>query len=277
MRAKTNTVDSQHAVIEYRDDEECFILQDLNSTHGTFINGCRVQNAAVRLAEQDVIRFGFNTTPFQFINQQQQPQQQQQQQQQQSQFMNMPPINNNGGKLTGLQRATNLQVINQTVPSRATHFAMYAQAQPPATTTSTLIWPNNPNAALITINNSTHSAPPPPPPTVHEFKPPAGLRARPASGVAGGGSCSGGGHFITTSMTATKPSNKWIVGSFNPAGSICSSHSNNNNNNNNNHNNINSNTNRYFPQPPMPIVDSETYRVVAPSYFVHSLYIFGVK
>ena len=37
------------------------MVQDLNSAHGTYVNDCRVQNAAsaVRLASGDVIRFGF--------------------------------------------------------------------------------------------------------------------------------------------------------------------------------------------------------------------------
>ena len=35
------------------------MVQDLNSAHGTYINDCRVLNAAVRLASGDVIRFGF--------------------------------------------------------------------------------------------------------------------------------------------------------------------------------------------------------------------------
>ena len=42
----------QHAVIAYNE-------ADLNSAHGTYVNDCRVQNAAVRLASGDVIRFGF--------------------------------------------------------------------------------------------------------------------------------------------------------------------------------------------------------------------------
>ena len=55
---QTSGVDYQHAVIEFSDQEECFVLQDLNTSQGTFVNECRVQNAAVRLAPGDVIRFG---------------------------------------------------------------------------------------------------------------------------------------------------------------------------------------------------------------------------
>ena len=35
------------------------MIQDLNSAHGTYVNACCVQNAAVRLSSGDVIRFGF--------------------------------------------------------------------------------------------------------------------------------------------------------------------------------------------------------------------------
>ena len=52
-------MEGQHAVIEYNEAEGCFVVQDLNSAHGTYVNDCHVQNAAVRLASGDVIRFGF--------------------------------------------------------------------------------------------------------------------------------------------------------------------------------------------------------------------------
>ena len=52
-------MERQHAVIEYSEAEGCFVVQDLNSAHGTYVNDCHVQNAAVRLASGDVIRFGF--------------------------------------------------------------------------------------------------------------------------------------------------------------------------------------------------------------------------
>ena len=54
----------QHAVIEYSDSEYCFVLQDLNTAHGTYVNDCRVQNAAVRLAPGDIIRFGYSGIPM---------------------------------------------------------------------------------------------------------------------------------------------------------------------------------------------------------------------
>ncbi|KAL9970156.1 hypothetical protein ACROYT_G022484 [Oculina patagonica] len=62
-----SNVERQHAVIEYNESEGCFVVQDLNSAHGTYVNECRVQNAAVRLASGDVIRFGYGNTGFEFL------------------------------------------------------------------------------------------------------------------------------------------------------------------------------------------------------------------
>ena len=61
---QSSVIDSQHAVIEYSEQEECFVLQDLNSQQGTYVNDCRVQNAAVRLAPSDIIRFGYGGSPY---------------------------------------------------------------------------------------------------------------------------------------------------------------------------------------------------------------------
>ncbi|XP_076472466.1 forkhead-associated domain-containing protein 1-like [Babylonia areolata] len=57
-------IDYQHAVVENCEQEECLILQDLNSAQGTYVNDVRVQNAAVRLAPGDRIRFGYNGMPY---------------------------------------------------------------------------------------------------------------------------------------------------------------------------------------------------------------------
>jgi len=61
---QTNGVDQQHAIIEYSEQEDCFVLQDLNSGQGTYVNDVRVQNAAVRLAPGDIIRFGYGGSPY---------------------------------------------------------------------------------------------------------------------------------------------------------------------------------------------------------------------
>lgn len=60
-------MDYQHAVIEFSPEEHCYVLQDLNTVMGTFVNECRVQNAAVRLAPNDVIRFGASNITYDFI------------------------------------------------------------------------------------------------------------------------------------------------------------------------------------------------------------------
>lgn len=57
-------VDFQHAVIEYSEKDDCFIIQDLNTAQGTYVNDVRVQNAAVRLAAGDCVRFGYNGIPY---------------------------------------------------------------------------------------------------------------------------------------------------------------------------------------------------------------------
>jgi hypothetical protein len=61
-------------LIEYDDEQRCFILKDLNSSTGTYVHECRVQNAAVRLADRDFIRFGFHGLPLEFRVEQQQQQ-----------------------------------------------------------------------------------------------------------------------------------------------------------------------------------------------------------
>ncbi|XP_033104627.1 forkhead-associated domain-containing protein 1-like isoform X2 [Anneissia japonica] len=61
----STVIEAQHAIIEYSEQETCFVLQDLNTAHGTYVNECRVQNAAVRLSPGDIIRFGYCGTPYQ--------------------------------------------------------------------------------------------------------------------------------------------------------------------------------------------------------------------
>ncbi|XP_078725618.1 forkhead-associated domain-containing protein 1 isoform X2 [Lampetra fluviatilis] len=50
--------EDRHALLRFSTADGCFVLQDLNSANGTYVNGCRVQNATVRLAPGDTIRFG---------------------------------------------------------------------------------------------------------------------------------------------------------------------------------------------------------------------------
>ena len=61
---QTAGVDQQHAIVEYSEQEDCYVLQDLNTAQGTYVNDVRVQNAAVRLAPGDVIRFSYGGMPY---------------------------------------------------------------------------------------------------------------------------------------------------------------------------------------------------------------------
>lgn len=60
-------MDPQHAVIDLDEIGESFVLQDLNSAYGTYINDYRIDNGAVRLRSGDVIRFGNSSTLYEFI------------------------------------------------------------------------------------------------------------------------------------------------------------------------------------------------------------------
>ncbi|GCC19405.1 hypothetical protein chiPu_0021067, partial [Chiloscyllium punctatum] len=60
-------IDDRHALIELNDSENCFVVQDLNSSNGTFVNDCRIQNAAVRLAPGDVLRFGIGGDTYELL------------------------------------------------------------------------------------------------------------------------------------------------------------------------------------------------------------------
>ena len=60
-------IDYRHAIIEFNERESTFALQDLESTHGTFVNDVQVRNAAVPLSPGDTVRFGHPGILFQFI------------------------------------------------------------------------------------------------------------------------------------------------------------------------------------------------------------------
>ncbi|NWQ96267.1 FHAD1 protein, partial [Burhinus bistriatus] len=54
-----------HAALEFAASDNSFILQDFNSPQGTFVNGCQVQNAAVKVSPGDILRFGAGGASFQ--------------------------------------------------------------------------------------------------------------------------------------------------------------------------------------------------------------------
>ncbi|XP_019367428.1 PREDICTED: forkhead-associated domain-containing protein 1 isoform X2 [Gavialis gangeticus] len=61
---KSAGVEEHHAVIEFNDSENSLVLRDFNSLHGTFVNDCQIQNAAVRVGPGDILRFGSGGTSY---------------------------------------------------------------------------------------------------------------------------------------------------------------------------------------------------------------------
>ncbi|KAJ7306543.1 hypothetical protein JRQ81_009905 [Phrynocephalus forsythii] len=64
---KSTGADDHHAAIEFSPLENGFVLRDFNSAHGTFVNDCHIQNAAVKVSPGDQLRFGFGGTAFELV------------------------------------------------------------------------------------------------------------------------------------------------------------------------------------------------------------------
>ncbi|XP_072536990.1 forkhead-associated domain-containing protein 1-like [Salminus brasiliensis] len=60
-------VDEHHATIEWNEGEHCYVLSDLNSVHGTYVNDCRIHNAAVRLTPGDELHFGYGGSTYKLL------------------------------------------------------------------------------------------------------------------------------------------------------------------------------------------------------------------
>ncbi|XP_017687450.1 PREDICTED: forkhead-associated domain-containing protein 1 [Lepidothrix coronata] len=60
-------VADRHAALEFSASDNSFILQDFNSPHGTFVNSCQVQNAAVGVRPGDILRFGTAGAAFELV------------------------------------------------------------------------------------------------------------------------------------------------------------------------------------------------------------------
>ncbi|NWX38669.1 FHAD1 protein, partial [Notiomystis cincta] len=60
-------VADRHAALEFSASDNSFILQDFNSPHGTFVNSCQVQNAAVRVRPGDILSFGTAGASFELL------------------------------------------------------------------------------------------------------------------------------------------------------------------------------------------------------------------
>ncbi|XP_048096521.1 forkhead-associated domain-containing protein 1-like [Alosa alosa] len=57
-------VEESHALIEWCEAEHCHVLTDLDSSHGTYVNGCRIHNASVRLSPGDQLHFGYGGSAY---------------------------------------------------------------------------------------------------------------------------------------------------------------------------------------------------------------------
>ncbi|NXY79787.1 FHAD1 protein, partial [Glareola pratincola] len=60
-------VADHHAALEFAPSDSSFVLQDFNTLHGTFVNGCQVRNAAVGVSRGDILRFGVGGASFQLV------------------------------------------------------------------------------------------------------------------------------------------------------------------------------------------------------------------
>ncbi|NXN84116.1 FHAD1 protein, partial [Bombycilla garrulus] len=60
-------VAEHHASLEFSSSDSSFILRDLNSPQGTFVNRCQVQNAAVRVSPGDKLSFGTAGASFELL------------------------------------------------------------------------------------------------------------------------------------------------------------------------------------------------------------------
>uniref|UniRef100_A0A3P8XS91 FHA domain-containing protein n=1 Tax=Esox lucius TaxID=8010 RepID=A0A3P8XS91_ESOLU len=58
-------VEEHHARIVWSKSERCFVLSDLNTSHGTYVNDCCIHNAAVRLTPGDELSFGCGGSIYQ--------------------------------------------------------------------------------------------------------------------------------------------------------------------------------------------------------------------
>lgn len=60
-------MDEHHATIEWNEREHCYVLNDLNSAHGTYVNDCCIHNAAVHLTPGDEIHFGYGGSGYKLL------------------------------------------------------------------------------------------------------------------------------------------------------------------------------------------------------------------
>ncbi|RXN34504.1 chymotrypsin-like elastase family member 2A [Labeo rohita] len=57
-------VDECHATIDWCEADGRYVIRDLNSAHGTYVNDCRIHNATVRLSPGDQLHFGYGGSTY---------------------------------------------------------------------------------------------------------------------------------------------------------------------------------------------------------------------
>ncbi|XP_043102052.1 forkhead-associated domain-containing protein 1 [Puntigrus tetrazona] len=57
-------VDECHATVDWCEADGCYVIRDLNSAHGTYVNDCRIHNATVRLSPGDQLHFGYGGSTY---------------------------------------------------------------------------------------------------------------------------------------------------------------------------------------------------------------------
>ncbi|KAK2561174.1 Centrosomal protein of 170 kDa protein B [Acropora cervicornis] len=60
LKLRSRSVDKQHAVISVNKETEEYILHDLGTLNGTFVNEMKVKQQPVNLQLRDNIRFGYD-------------------------------------------------------------------------------------------------------------------------------------------------------------------------------------------------------------------------
>ncbi|XP_070615035.1 forkhead-associated domain-containing protein 1 isoform X2 [Erythrolamprus reginae] len=60
-------LEDHHAALEFSEAEHSFILRDFNTSSGSFVNNCQIQNVAVKVGQGDLLRFGSGGPTFELV------------------------------------------------------------------------------------------------------------------------------------------------------------------------------------------------------------------
>ncbi|XP_034280196.1 forkhead-associated domain-containing protein 1 isoform X2 [Pantherophis guttatus] len=64
---KSPGLEDHHAALEFSDAEHSFVLRDFNTSSGSFVNDCQIQNVAVKVGQGDLLRFGSGGPIFELV------------------------------------------------------------------------------------------------------------------------------------------------------------------------------------------------------------------